>query len=72
MENFIFFCSDNNEFELVLSNFGQLLSDVNEPKLSLSIITGNFNGRSSSCWSNETEIWDRNCSHVLNQMDFIN
>ena len=34
---------NNNEFELFLSSFRQLLNDVNKSKTSLYVITGNFN-----------------------------
>ena len=37
-----------NESELCLSNFEQLLNDVNKRKPSLSVITGDFHARSSS------------------------
>ena len=38
---------NNNEFELFLSSFRQLLNDVNKSKTSLYVTTGNFNARSS-------------------------
>ena len=43
----------NSEFDLFLSNFGKLLSDINERKPFLSVITGDFNARSSSWWSKD-------------------
>ena len=39
-----------SEFDLFLSNFEKLLSDINKHKPFLSIITGDFNARSSSWW----------------------
>ena len=41
-------CQNNDGFVSFLSNFEQLLRDINELKPSLSAITGNFNARSSS------------------------
>ena len=38
----------NNEFDSFLSNLEKLVSDINNRKLSLSIITGDFNARSQS------------------------
>ena len=43
---------NNYEFDLFLSNFEKLLSDVSKRKPSLSVITGDFNARSSSLWPN--------------------
>ena len=45
----------NSEFDLFLSNFGKLLSDINERKPFLSVITGDFNARSSSWWSKDID-----------------
>ena len=42
--------SQNNEFEVFLSNMEKLLSDRNKCKSSLSVITGDFNARSSYWW----------------------
>ena len=42
--------SQNNEFEVFLSNMEKLLSDINKRKPSLSVITGDFNARSSYWW----------------------
>ena len=41
---------DNNEFEVLLYHIGKLLSDINKCKSSLSVITGDFNARSSDWW----------------------
>ena len=38
---------NNSESELFLSNFEQLLNDVNKVKPTLSVITGDFNARHS-------------------------
>ena len=44
---------NSNQFELFLSKLENLLSDINKRKPSLSVVTGDFNGRSSSWWSND-------------------
>ena len=44
---------NNDEFDIFLSNLEQLLCDVNKQKPYLSIITGDFNARSSTWWSND-------------------
>ena len=44
---------NNSEFDLFLSNFEKPLSDINERKPFLSVITGDFNARSSSWWSED-------------------
>ena len=41
---------NNNEFRVFLSNMKKLLSDINKRKPSLSVITGDFNARSSYWW----------------------
>ena len=49
----VIYCSprqNNNEFEVFLSNMEKLLSDINKRKLSLFVITGDFNARSSYWW----------------------
>ena len=46
----------NNEFDSYLSNLDKLVSDINNRKLVLSIITGDFNARSQSWWSNNINI----------------
>ena len=45
---------NNREFNSFLSSFEQLLSEISKRKPTVSIITGDFNARSSSCWSNDT------------------
>ena len=42
-----------NEFDSFLSNLEKLVSDINNRKPALSIITGDFNARSQSWWSND-------------------
>ena len=42
-----------NEFESFLSNLEKLVSDINNRNPTLSIITGDFNARSQSWWSND-------------------
>ena len=42
-----------DEFESFLLNFEQLLGDVSQCRPSLSVITGDFNARSVSWWSND-------------------
>ena len=39
---------NDSEFDLFLSNFEKLLSDINKRKPSICVITGDFNARSSS------------------------
>ena len=46
---------NNSEFDLFLSNFKKLFSNINERKPFLSVITGDFNERSSSWWSNDID-----------------
>ena len=46
----------NNEFDSYLSNLDKLVSDINNRKPVLSIITGDFNARSQSWWSNNINI----------------
>ena len=41
---------NNSEFDLFLSNFDKLLSVISKSKPSLSVITSDFNARSSSWW----------------------
>ena len=45
----------NSEFDLFLSNFGKLLSDINERKPFLSVILSDFNASSSLWWSKDTD-----------------
>ena len=44
---------NKNEFDLFLANLEQLLGEINKRKPYLSIITGDFNARSSSWWSED-------------------
>ena len=44
----------NREFNSFLSSFEQLLSKISKRKPTVSIITGDFNARSSKWWSNDT------------------
>ena len=46
---------NNNEFNLFLSNLEWLLCDINKRKPYLSIITGDFNARSSSWWPKDID-----------------
>ena len=43
----------NDEFDTFLSNFQMLSNDINNRKPSLSVVTGDFNSRCSSWWSND-------------------
>ena len=43
----------NDEFGLFLSNLEKLFSDINKLKPSLSVVTSDFNARSSSWWSDD-------------------
>ena len=44
---------NTNQFELFLSNLENFLSDINKRKPSSSVVTGDFNARSSSWWCND-------------------
>ena len=44
---------NNSEFNSFLSNPEQLLRDINDSKPTVSVITGHFNGRSLSWWSED-------------------
>ena len=46
---------NNDEFNLLLSNLERLLCDINKRKPYLSIITGDFNARSSTWWPKDTD-----------------
>ena len=50
-----FACQNNSEFDLFLSDFEKLLSDINKRKTFLSVITVDFNARSSSWWSKDID-----------------
>ena len=43
---------NSNQSELFLSNLQSFLSDINKRKPSLSVVTGDFNAKSSSWWCN--------------------
>ena len=43
---------NNDKFHTFLSNFVKLLNHINNRKPSLSVVTGDFNSRCSSWWSN--------------------
>ena len=54
----------NSKFDLFLSNFNKLLRDISKRKPSLSVITGEFNARSSSWWPKDINTTgERNCFH---------
>ena len=44
-----------DEFDSFISNFENFLNDINKRKPSLSLVTGDFNSRSSSWWSKDTD-----------------
>ena len=44
---------NNDQFDLFLSNFEKLIIDTKNCKPYLSVITGDFNARSCSWWSND-------------------
>ena len=50
---------NNREFDSFLLNFEQLLSDRSTRKPNVSIITGKFNARSSSWWSDDISALER-------------
>ena len=47
---------NNSEFDLFLSIFKKLLSDISKRKPSLSVIRGDFNARSSSWWPKDINV----------------
>ena len=49
----------NDEFDTFLSNGQMLLNDMNNRKPSLSVVTGDFNSRCSSWWSNNINTTER-------------
>ena len=54
----VIFCSPSqgtDDFDSFLSNFEIFLNDINKVKSSLSVITGDFNSRSSSWSSKDTD-----------------
>ena len=65
---------NNGEFNLFLSIFEQLLNEINQCKPMLSIITGDFNARSSSWWANDsttlegTSLYSLTSSHSFCQL----
>ena len=50
---------NNNEFEVFLFNMEKLFSDINKRKPSLSVITGDFNARSSCWWCKDMNTTER-------------
>ena len=44
---------NKNQFDSFLYNLKKLLSDINNRKPTLSIVTGDFNAKSYSWWSND-------------------
>ena len=72
---------NNREFNSFLSSFEQLLSEITKRKPTVSIITGDFNARSSSWWSNDTNTlegtnlysltFSNNFSQLINELTHI-
>ena len=56
---------NNCEFNSFLSSFEQLLSEISKRKPTVSIISGDFNARSSSWWSNDTNTYEGTNLHSL-------
>ena len=57
----VIYCSpsqNNSEFDLFLSSFEKLLININKYKPFLSVITGEFNARSSSWWPKDIKTTD--------------
>ena len=50
---------NNSEFNSFLSNPEQLLRDISDSKPTVSVITGHFNGRSLSWWSEDINTSER-------------
>ena len=73
----VIYCSpsqNNDEFQLFLTNLERLFSDINKRKPSLSVVTGDFNSRSSYWWSNDlsstegTNLFSLTSSNGLSQL----
>ena len=64
----VIYCSESqnsNQFELFLSNLQSFLSDISQRKPSLSVVTGDFNARSSSLWCNHINTIEGSHLHSL-------
>ena len=65
---------NKNQFELLLSNLENALSEINKRKPSLSVVTGDFNARSSSWWCNDinaiegSHLYSLTCSNGFSQL----
>ena len=58
----VIYCSpsqNNSKFDLFLSNFEKIFSDINERKPFLSVIAGDVSARSSSWWSKDIDLSER-------------
>ena len=54
----VIYCSSSqstDEFGSFITNFENFLNDINKSKPSLSVVTGDFNSRSSPWWSKDTD-----------------
>ena len=56
---------NNNELEVFLSNMENLLSDISKRKPSLSVVTGDFNARSSYLWCKDINTTEWANLHLL-------
>ena len=63
---------NNRGFNSFLSSFEQLLSEISKRKPTVSIITGDFNARSSSWWSNDTNTLEGTNLYSLTSSIFLN
>ena len=61
---------NNSEFDLFLSNFKKLLSNISKRKPSLSVITGGFDARSSSWWGRNRG-FETVFTNILNRVSSI-
>ena len=64
---------NNDEFDTFLCNIQMLLNDISKCKPSLLVVTGDFNSRCSSWWSNDINFTERlNLFTLTSLMVFVN
>ena len=72
----VIYCSpsqSNDKFDWFMSNFEQLLGDINKSKPPLFVISDDFNAKCFSWWSNDiNSTEDQNCFWELPLMGFLN
>ena len=70
----VIYCSPSqsaDEFDSFLTNFENFLNDINKRKSSLSVVTGEFNSRSSSWWSKDTNTIEGLKSIITNTLQWV-